>query len=72
MLNLPFTSPQAKQFNKNIFETIYYHSLKKSSELATIHGSYDNFLVPLHLREFYSLICGIQNLKDIQKVNGYF
>jgi ribonucleoside-diphosphate reductase alpha chain len=44
MLNLPFTSPQAKQFNKNIFETIYYHSLKKSSELATIHGSYDTFL----------------------------
>ena len=42
-LNLPFTSKDARKINKNIFETIYYHSLKESNRLALIHGSYESF-----------------------------
>lgn len=34
LLNLAFESEEAKELNKNIFETIYYHSMKKSYEIA--------------------------------------
>ena len=34
LLNLAFESDEAKELNKNIFETIYYHSMKKSYEIA--------------------------------------
>ena len=34
LLNLAFESAEAKELNKNIFETIYYHSMKKSYEIA--------------------------------------
>lgn len=48
LLNLAFESDEAKQLNKNIFETIYYHSMKKSYEIAkersivmrSLYGSY--------------------------------
>ena len=42
-LKLPFTSEKAKKINKNIFEIIYYFSLKKSNELAKKYGSYKTF-----------------------------
>ena len=43
ILKLPFTSQEARILNKNIFETIYFNSLKQSCELAkesglTYHG----------------------------------
>ncbi|KAF9616152.1 hypothetical protein IFM89_028618 [Coptis chinensis] len=34
LLGMPFDSPEAQQLNKDIFETIYYHALKASYELA--------------------------------------
>ena len=48
LLNLAFESDEAKELNKNIFETIYYHSMKKSFEIAkersivmrSLYGSY--------------------------------
>ena len=43
MLNIPFASKEARTINKSLFETIYYHSLKKSNELAKIDGAYDTF-----------------------------
>ena len=43
MMNEPFCSDNARKINKNIFETIYYHALKKSSKLAEYHGSYSSF-----------------------------
>jgi len=43
MLKLPFDSEQAAQINKQIFETIYYGTLKSSMELAKIHGPYETF-----------------------------
>ena len=33
-MKLPFTSSEAKQLNKNIFETIYYGAMERSMELA--------------------------------------
>lgn len=43
LLGMPFDSPEAKQLNKDIFETIYYHALKTSSELAARDGSYETY-----------------------------
>jgi ribonucleoside-diphosphate reductase alpha subunit len=43
ILRIPFTSEEAKQLNINIFETIYYHALKKSNELAIEKGAYSSF-----------------------------
>jgi len=34
---------QAQQLNKDIFETIYYHALKTSSELAAKEGPYETY-----------------------------
>ena len=34
---------QAQELNKGIFETIYYHSLKASSELAAKEGAYETY-----------------------------
>ena len=42
-LRLPFTSPEAKQLNKDIFETIYFASLKASKDLANVDGAYETF-----------------------------
>ncbi|KAK9734123.1 hypothetical protein RND81_04G116300 [Saponaria officinalis] len=40
---LPFDSPEAHQLNKVIFETIYYHALKMSCELAKRDDPYDTY-----------------------------
>jgi ribonucleotide reductase alpha subunit len=42
-LRIPFTSPEAKQLNKKIFECIQYHCLSASCELAKEHGPYSSF-----------------------------
>ena len=34
---------QAQQLNKEIFETIYYHALKASSDLAAKEGPYETY-----------------------------
>jgi ribonucleoside-diphosphate reductase alpha chain len=43
LLRLPFDSPEAKQLNKDIFETIYYAALTCSKDLAKIEGTYETF-----------------------------
>jgi ribonucleoside-diphosphate reductase subunit M1 len=43
MLRLPFDSPEAKELNIQIFETIYHASLEASVELAIKEGPYENF-----------------------------
>jgi hypothetical protein len=35
---------QAQQLNKDIFETIYYHALKASCELAAKEGPYETYI----------------------------
>jgi ribonucleoside-diphosphate reductase alpha chain len=44
MLKLPFTSPEARILNKNIFETIYFNALRKSCDLAKETGlTYEHY-----------------------------
>lgn len=42
-LRLPFDSPEAKQLNIQIFETIYHAALEASCELAQEEGPYSTF-----------------------------
>ncbi len=42
-LRLPFTSPEAKELNTAIFETMYYAALSESTALAREKGSYSSF-----------------------------
>ena len=42
-MRYPFDSPEAKQLNKEIFETIYYAALDASCELAEKLGPYETY-----------------------------
>jgi len=43
LLDLPFDSPEAKELNKQIFETIYYGAVKESIQLAKEYGPYPTY-----------------------------
>ncbi|RFZ95263.1 ribonucleoside-diphosphate reductase subunit alpha [Mucilaginibacter conchicola] len=43
LLRLPFESDEAKQLNKEIFETIYFASMTASKDLAIQDGAYETF-----------------------------
>ncbi|KAG0268500.1 Ribonucleoside-diphosphate reductase large subunit [Actinomortierella ambigua] len=43
MLRYPFDSPQARQLNKDIFETLYHAALESSCEIAAIDGPYETY-----------------------------
>ena len=43
LMRLPFTSDEAKQLNKDIFETIYFAGLTASKDLSKIDGAYETF-----------------------------
>jgi ribonucleoside-diphosphate reductase alpha chain len=42
-LRMPFESPEARQLNTEIFETIYFAALSASKDLAKKHGHYETF-----------------------------
>lgn len=42
-MRFPFDSPEAKQLNKEIFETIYFAALDASCELAEKFGPYETY-----------------------------
>ena len=42
-LRLPFTSPEAKALNKEIFETMYFAACKASCDVAKTDGSYETY-----------------------------
>lgn len=42
-MRFPFDSPEAKQLNKDIFETIYFAALTESNQMAHEEGSYQTF-----------------------------
>ncbi|MFM1884234.1 MAG: hypothetical protein RL168_418, partial [Bacteroidota bacterium] len=42
-LRLPFTSPEARQLNQDIFETIYFAAVTASCDLAAEHGPYETY-----------------------------
>ncbi|UTW65905.1 ribonucleoside-diphosphate reductase subunit alpha [bacterium SCSIO 12643] len=44
LLRLPFESPEAKQLNKDIFETIYFASMTASKDLAIKEGVYESYV----------------------------
>jgi len=43
MLKIPFDSPQAKELNKDIFETIYFGACTASCNLAKEDGTYESY-----------------------------
>jgi ribonucleoside-diphosphate reductase alpha chain len=43
LMNIAFTSDDAKVINKHIFETIYHGALERSCEIAEIEGAYETF-----------------------------
>ena len=43
LLRLPFESDEAKQLNKEIFETIYFAAMTASKDLAVKEGAYETF-----------------------------
>lgn len=43
LMRLPFTSDEAKEVNKKIFETIYFAALTASKDLAKEQGAYETF-----------------------------
>ncbi|KAK7378003.1 hypothetical protein VNO80_03439 [Phaseolus coccineus] len=43
LFGMAFDSPEAQQLNKEKFETIYYHALKTSCDLATKEGPYETY-----------------------------
>ncbi|NND06998.1 MAG: ribonucleoside-diphosphate reductase subunit alpha [Saprospiraceae bacterium] len=42
-MKFPFDSPEAKQLNKDIFETIYFAALTESAAIAERDGAYESF-----------------------------
>jgi ribonucleoside-diphosphate reductase alpha chain len=42
-MRMPFDSPEAKQLNKDIFETIYFAACTESNHLAKVEGPYETF-----------------------------
>ena len=43
MMRFPFESPEARQLNAEIFETIYYAAMTASKDLAKKEGAYETF-----------------------------
>ncbi|EIN12822.1 ribonucleotide reductase alpha subunit [Punctularia strigosozonata HHB-11173 SS5] len=43
ILRMPFDSPEAKELNIQIFETIYHAALEASCEIAAVDGPYETF-----------------------------
>ena len=43
LLNLSFSSQEARKLNKDIFETIYYSALQESCRISQIDGPYETF-----------------------------
>jgi ribonucleoside-diphosphate reductase alpha chain len=43
LLRYPFESEEAKQLNKDIFETIYFAAMTASKDLAKLEGAYETF-----------------------------
>ncbi len=42
-LRMPFDSPEARDLNKDIFETLYFAAMTASKDLAKQHGPYESF-----------------------------
>jgi len=64
-LRLPFTSPEARQLNKDIFETIYFAAVTASCDLEAEHGAYETYEgSPISKGEFQHNLWGVDE-KDL-------
>ncbi|GGF76163.1 ribonucleoside-diphosphate reductase subunit alpha [Wenyingzhuangia marina] len=62
MLRMPFTSDEAKQLNKDIFETLYFAAVESSMEIATKKGAYSTFEgSPMSQGEFQFNMWGVND-----------
>ncbi|MDM1528285.1 ribonucleoside-diphosphate reductase subunit alpha [Myroides odoratimimus] len=62
MMRMPFTSPEAKQLNQEIFETIYFAALTASMEMAKEEGAYSTFEgSPISNGEFQYNMWGVKD-----------
>lgn len=43
LMRMPFDSPEARQLNEEIFETIYYAAMEASMEMAIKDGTYETY-----------------------------
>jgi ribonucleoside-diphosphate reductase alpha chain len=61
MLRMPFESEQARQLNKEIFETIYFGALTASKDLAKRDGAYETYQgSPISEGKFQFDLWGVQ------------
>ncbi|MBL7803991.1 MAG: ribonucleoside-diphosphate reductase subunit alpha [Saprospiraceae bacterium] len=61
LLRMAFDSAEAKQLNKDIFETIYFAAMTESCQLAEQFGAYETFKgSPLSQGEFQFDLWGVQ------------
>ena len=64
-MNLPFACDEAKQMNKQIFETIYHAALERSCEIAKVEGPYETFEgSPAQKGELQFDMWGVEPSKD--------
>ena len=64
LMRMPFDSPEAKQLNKDIFETIYFAAMTESCELAEKYGPYETFKgSPVSQGQFQFDMWGVQPSK---------
>ena len=62
IVGIPFTSPEAKRINEEIFETIYFASMTASMDLAKKDGKYETFEgSPLSKGEFQFNLWGFND-----------
>jgi ribonucleoside-diphosphate reductase alpha chain len=71
-MKMPFESKEAKQLNKEIFETIYYGCMKGSIELAKKDGAYSSFKgSPFSEGKFqFDLVKEFDNIKLEEYLSG--
>ena len=53
LMDIPYHSEEAKEINKNIFETIYHGALEKSMELSYDRNTDINILRNLYMKSWY-------------------
>jgi ribonucleoside-diphosphate reductase alpha subunit len=64
MMRMPFDSAEARQLNKDIFETMYFAAMTESAALAEKHGAYESFKgSPLSKGEFQFDMWGVKPSK---------
>ena len=62
IIGIPFTSPEAKRINEELFETIYFASMTASMDLAKKDGKYETFEgSPLSKGEFQFNLWGFND-----------